>query len=88
VGIATTNPATGQTLRTFDPLGDDEIGERIALAAQTFASYRKTSFERRAGWMRAAADLLDAQAGDIAALMTQEMGKTLTAAQAEVAKCA
>jgi succinate-semialdehyde dehydrogenase/glutarate-semialdehyde dehydrogenase len=88
VSIATINPATGETIRTFDPLGEHEITERIALAAETFASYRKTSFEQRWRWMHAAASELEAQAGDIAALMTTEMGKTLAAAEAEVTKCA
>src|SRR6202007_3045585 len=37
---------------------------------------------------RATADLLDAEADEVAALMTLEMGKTVTAAKAEVLKCA
>jgi succinate-semialdehyde dehydrogenase/glutarate-semialdehyde dehydrogenase len=88
VAIATINPTTGETLRTFDPLGPHEINERIALAAETFAEYRKTPFTHRARLMRAAAGVLESQAGDIAALMTLEMGKTLASARAEVAKCA
>jgi succinate-semialdehyde dehydrogenase/glutarate-semialdehyde dehydrogenase len=88
MAIATTNPATGETLRTFEPLNDDEIEERIAKAAETFHTYRRTTFAQRAEWMRAAADIFTAKAGDIAALMTTEMGKTLKAARAEVDKCA
>ncbi|MDX6197810.1 MAG: succinate-semialdehyde dehydrogenase / glutarate-semialdehyde dehydrogenase [Actinomycetota bacterium] len=86
--IATVNPATGKTLKTFDALSDDELRERIGRAATAFASYRLTSFEERAGWMNAAADLLDADADQLAQLMTTEMGKTLKAAKAEVTKCA
>ncbi|HEU5471503.1 MAG TPA: NADP-dependent succinic semialdehyde dehydrogenase [Actinophytocola sp.] len=88
MAITTTNPATGETVRTFDALGDREIAERIALAAETFSSYRRTSFAQRAEWMRTAADILDDAAEDIAALITLEMGKTIKAAKAEVAKCA
>jgi succinate-semialdehyde dehydrogenase/glutarate-semialdehyde dehydrogenase len=53
-----------------------------------FASYRRTSYEQRAGWLRAAADLLEAEAQPTAELMTLEMGKTVKAARAEVLKCA
>ncbi|MFF0309768.1 NADP-dependent succinic semialdehyde dehydrogenase [Streptosporangium sp. NPDC004379] len=86
--IATINPTTGETLKTFDPLGDEEVDERLALAAAEFATYRTTGFKQRAEWMRAAADLLESEQEDVARLMTTEMGKTLVAARAEVAKCA
>ena len=88
MAIATTNPATGEVLKTFDALSADELEDRLARAARAFASYRLTSYDERAGWMRAAADLLDAEADDIGRLMVTEMGKTLAAAKAEVGKCA
>jgi succinate-semialdehyde dehydrogenase/glutarate-semialdehyde dehydrogenase len=88
MAIATVNPTTGETLKTFDALSPAEVSDRLERAATAFASYRLTSFEERAGWMRAAADILDAEVDDVAQLMTTEMGKTLKAAKAEVAKCA
>jgi succinate-semialdehyde dehydrogenase/glutarate-semialdehyde dehydrogenase len=88
MAIATVNPTTGETLKTFEPLSDAEIRDRIARAAAAFASYRRTTFDERAGWMRAAADLLDSEIEQLAQLMTTEMGKTVKAAKAEVAKCA
>jgi succinate-semialdehyde dehydrogenase/glutarate-semialdehyde dehydrogenase len=88
MAIATINPTTGETVSTFQPFGDEEIEDRIARAAGAFTSYRKTTFAQRAEWMNAAADILDAQAGDIAALMTLEMGKPRKQATAEVTKCA
>jgi succinate-semialdehyde dehydrogenase/glutarate-semialdehyde dehydrogenase len=86
--IATVNPATGETLAKFDALTDAEIEARLAQAIDTFGRYRLTSFAQRAGWMNAAADLLDAECDPIALVMTTEMGKTLVAARAEVRKCA
>ncbi len=86
--IATVNPATGETLKTFDALTPDEVDSRLERAAVAFASYRLTSFAERAGWMRAAADILDAETDDVAALMTTEMGKTISSAKAEIGKCA
>jgi succinate-semialdehyde dehydrogenase/glutarate-semialdehyde dehydrogenase len=88
MAIATINPATGETLQTFEPLSDDAVDERIARAAAAFEGYRLTSPRQRAGWLRAAADVLDADAKSVAELMTTEMGKTLASAQAEVGKCA
>jgi succinate-semialdehyde dehydrogenase / glutarate-semialdehyde dehydrogenase len=86
--IATVNPATGETLRTFEPLGPDGIEERVAKAERAFRSYRDTDFASRAALLAAAADLLDKEREDIARTMTTEMGKTLAAARAEAAKCA
>jgi succinate-semialdehyde dehydrogenase/glutarate-semialdehyde dehydrogenase len=88
VPIATINPATGETLATFDPLTAEEIDERVARAAATATTYRRTSFADRAAWLLALADLLDAEAVDLARTMTAEMGKTLAAAEAEAHKCA
>ncbi|HST48178.1 NADP-dependent succinic semialdehyde dehydrogenase [Jatrophihabitans sp.] len=88
MAIATTNPATGEVLTTFEPLTDAEIDTRLEAAAQGFKTLRRTSFADRAGWMRAAADILDAEQDQVATLMTTEMGKTLASAKAEVAKCA
>jgi succinate-semialdehyde dehydrogenase/glutarate-semialdehyde dehydrogenase len=88
VAIATINPATGQTVKTFDEMSEADVERCLAAAAAAHASYRLTSFADRAGWMRRAADILDDERDQVAAMMTTEMGKTLTAAKAETAKCA
>jgi len=88
VAIATINPATGQTVKTFDEMSEADVERCLAAAAAAHASYRLTSFADRAGWMRWAADILDDERDQVAAMMTTEMGKTLTAAKAETAKCA
>ena len=85
--IATINPATGETLQTFEPLGAEEIETRLERARTTFAEYRTTGFGRRAELLRRAADLLEKDQEDIARTMTTEMGKPITAARAEAAKC-
>lgn len=87
--IATINPATGETVKTFTPATDDEVDAAIARAYARFQDYRRnTTFAQRAQWANATADLLEAEADDTAALMTLEMGKTLASAKAEVIKCA
>lgn len=87
MAIATVNPATGETLKTFDALNEGEIEERLILADRAFKEYRTTGFDRRAALLRKAADLLEADQDDIARTMTTEMGKTLAASRAEAAKC-
>jgi succinate-semialdehyde dehydrogenase / glutarate-semialdehyde dehydrogenase len=88
MAIATTNPATGEVLKTFDPMPEPHIAERLARAETGFRELRRTSYDQRAAWMRAAAEILDAELDPVARTMTTEMGKTLAAAKAEVAKCA
>jgi succinate-semialdehyde dehydrogenase / glutarate-semialdehyde dehydrogenase len=86
--IATVNPANGETLKTYEALGEEEIERRLATADRTFRTYRTTSFAERARLLRRAADLLDEDAEDVARVMTTEMGKPVKQARAEVAKCA
>lgn len=88
MAIATINPATGQTEQTFEAHSTEEVEARLARAQSAFTALRGTSFAERAAWMRAAADLLDADNEKIATIMTREMGKPITAARAEAAKCA
>jgi len=88
MAIATIDPATGETVQTFDSLTPGELEDKLARAAAAARTYRLTSVEDRTGWLRAAADVLDREADEVARLMTLEMGKTLVAAKAEAAKCA
>ncbi|MFD5322874.1 NADP-dependent succinic semialdehyde dehydrogenase [Streptomyces sp. NPDC127092] len=88
MGIATVNPATGETLRTYEAHGPAEVERRIDAAHEAFRQYRTTPFAERARLMKAAAALLDEDAEDIARTMTTEMGKPIVAARAEAAKCA
>ena len=88
MAIATINPTTGETVRTFEPLSVDALDDKLARAAAAAATYRRTTPQERSGWLTAAADVLDADVDAVAELMTTEMGKTLTSAKAEVGKCA
>ncbi|AFZ22648.1 NAD-dependent aldehyde dehydrogenase [Cylindrospermum stagnale PCC 7417] len=88
MAIATINPATGETLKTFEPLKDAEIAAKLDLAGQAFDSYRLTSFQQRSHWLEKAAEILEQEKADFAKLMTLEMGKPFKAAIAEVEKCA
>ncbi|MEU8846325.1 NADP-dependent succinic semialdehyde dehydrogenase [Streptomyces sp. NPDC048564] len=86
--IATVNPANGETLKTYEAMGAEEIERRLQLAEATFRTYRTTSFVDRARLLIQAASLLEGDKDDIARTMTTEMGKPIKQSRAEVAKCA
>src|SRR4028119_1662427 len=88
MAIATINPATGEEIKIFEALTDEEIDGKLALAAETFREYRNTSFAERSRMLLRAAEILDDEAEDLGRLMTREMGKTLAAAKAEAQKAA
>ncbi|MBN0047478.1 NADP-dependent succinic semialdehyde dehydrogenase [Streptomyces actuosus] len=86
--IATVNPANGETLKTYEAMGEEELERRLQLAEATFRTYRTSTFAERAGLLHRAADLLDEDVQDAARMLTTEMGKPIRQARAEVTKCA
>ncbi|MET8803670.1 NADP-dependent succinic semialdehyde dehydrogenase [Streptomyces sp. NPDC004546] len=86
--IATVNPANGETLKTYEPMGEEELERRLQLAEATFRTYRTMSFVDRGRLLLRAADLLDEDQQEVARVMTTEMGKPIKQARAEAAKCA
>ena len=86
--IATINPATGEVIKTFQPLSEAEIEKKLQLAVTVFKSERKTPYSVRAQRMRRAAEIMERDKDKFGHLMTLEMGKTLKSAIAEAAKCA
>ncbi len=87
MAIASINPATGELLRTFEPLSGSQIGDKLERARVAFSGYRKTTFAERSRWMTKAAEILENEKGAFGRLMTTEMGKLLRAAVQEAAKC-
>ena len=88
MAIATINPTTGETVKTFDELTAAEIEAKLALGARTFQTHRKTPFANRARWMTRAAEILESEKNELGRLMTIEMGKPVKAAISEAEKCA
>ena len=86
--IASVNPFSGETLRTFEADDDARIEEKLSAARKTFDRWRREPVAARADVLRAAARILDDERETFAALATREMGKTIRAARDEVAKCA
>jgi succinate-semialdehyde dehydrogenase/glutarate-semialdehyde dehydrogenase len=86
--IATTNPATGELLQSFEPYDGAGVERRLAEAAAAVPLWANSTFEERARLLITAAELLEGELPDIAHVVTTEMGKPFAQAKGEVAKCA
>ena len=88
MGIATVNPATEETLKTFEPLTHAEIEAKLTQAAASFKQYRRTEMAQRSHWLEQAAAILERDQVKLGKIITTEMGKPIKSAIAEVKKCA
>lgn len=86
--LATVNPATGETLKTFHAATDAEIDSALSRAENAFRKHRLLPFAERSTLMLRAADILESEKEKFGRLMTIEMGKPIGAAIAEAEKCA
>ena len=82
------NPATGQFIREYPDMSDQDALNVLESVHQTFISWRTTSLAERKTLMHKAADLLLERKEALADLATQEMGKVRKEGIAEVEKCA
>jgi len=82
---ATTNPYTGEVLKTFPYATDSEVEQAISAAHAAFLDWRQTPMAQRAKVMHNAAEILRRDSDDYAKVLTLEMGKLLEEAKLEVA---
>ncbi len=82
------NPATGQPIRDYPEHADAETRERLRQAERAFSVWRRSSFDVRGDLMRRAARKLRDGRDGYARLITEEMGKPIAQAEAEIDKCA
>ena len=88
MSIASLNPTTGKTEKTFAPLSASQLEQKLSVAQAAFRQHRQTSYAERSAKLRRAAAILNAGAERFGRIMTIEMGKTLASAVAEARKCA
>jgi succinate-semialdehyde dehydrogenase/glutarate-semialdehyde dehydrogenase len=88
MAIESINPANGKLVRRFEPLTSEAVREKIALASEAFRDYQAIPLEHRALCMRKLASILEEETEELAAVITEEMGKPLHTARLEVLKCA
>src|SRR5215469_7626905 len=87
-GFSTINPSTGEQIETFSFYNASEIEEVLARAEKSFQSFRKLPVYQRAQLLSNLAETLRKNKTQLAKVITTEMGKILSEAEAEVEKCA
>ena len=83
-----TNPATGEEVAAYPYLDQRGVADIVQTAAEGFAVWRDTTPAARVEVFRRLAELLRRDTAKVAGVITAEMGKPVTQAQAEVTKCA
>lgn len=86
--FSTQNPYNQKQITEYTHISNDELERAVSLADDTFQKWRQTRFSERADSMYELAALLKQQTEELAVLMTEEMGKPIKEARAEVEKCA
>ncbi|MFG6504646.1 NAD-dependent succinate-semialdehyde dehydrogenase [Microbacterium sp. P05] len=81
---AVVNPATGETLATYDTFTDDEVEAAVGRADAASRSWARTSPSERAELLHRAAELHRERREELASIIVREMGKPLEAALGEV----
>ena len=81
------NPATGETIATHDEMASDAVNAALDRATATFARWRQSDVADRVALLERLADTYAAHRDRLARMATDEMGKTLKSALAEVDKC-
>ncbi|MDY5786238.1 NAD-dependent succinate-semialdehyde dehydrogenase [Corynebacterium sp.] len=83
----TTNPYTGEVLKTFDTATEAEIDAAIASADAAFQEWSAKPIEERTAVLAKAAEILAENKREYAEILTMEMGKLLVEAELEVDIC-
>lgn len=82
------NPATGQTIQSFPTWQSGEIDAVLSQVASAQTDWAALSFAQRSNCMRNLAKIFRQRSEEYANLITEEMGKLLKEARAEIEKCA
>jgi len=88
MSLVSRNPTTEEEIARYDLHDADAVDTRLDRAVDAFERQRDRSVAERAKRLRRAAEVLEDEAASYGALMTREVGKPLTQAQAEAEKCA
>lgn len=86
--IVTINPATGEKITDYSLHSQQDVEQRIAAAAQAQRAWGKHPVSERVKLLPRIADVLRSNKARYAALITEEMGKPIAEAEAEIEKCA
>jgi len=85
--ITTTNPATGEEIRTFTAMDKNQVFDLVGKAKRVFPEWKK-DYERRRSYVYNLVEYLKKHKTELAKVATTEMGKALKESVGEVEKCA
>ncbi len=85
--ITTVNPATGENIKEYNYMSNDEVNKIVEASHQAFLEWRKTSHEERAKVINSIGDTLMKYKEELSRLMTEERGKLYSQSLSEVDLC-
>ena len=88
MGFEVINPATGEKVTEIAAWDSEQLESALAAVAAASPAWRNTPMAERCALMHKAAEVLRTNKEKYAAIVTQEMGKLINDARAEVEKCA
>ena len=85
---AVVDPATGETVKEYPTIGDDELRDAIARADETHRTWSaSTTVAERAALVRRVGELHEEKRQQLAEIIVREMGKPIEQALGEVGFC-
>lgn len=85
--ITTVNPTTGEDIKNYNYMSNEEVNKIIDASHKAFLEWRLVSADERAKVIRSISNTLMTYKDELARLMTEERGKTLEASLGEVDLC-
>ncbi|HXD29077.1 MAG TPA: NAD-dependent succinate-semialdehyde dehydrogenase [Arthrobacter sp.] len=86
-GYRVLNPATGEVVETFETATDEQVGEALAAAQSAYESWGAMPITDRAPIVKRVAELFTERADELAATITEEMGKPFSESKGEAEFC-
>ena len=88
MSIQTTNPYTNKVVKSFKPLNEDELEQKISEAHKAFDSWKTTPIAERAKYLLKVSELMLERKHELAKIITLEMGKGIEQSEGEIEMCA
>ena len=85
--ITTVNPATGEDIKEYSYMSNDEVNNIVEASHQAFLEWRKTSHEERAKVINSIGETLMKYKEELSRLMTEERGKLYSQSLQEIDLC-
>lgn len=85
--ITTVNPATGEDIKNYDYMSNDEVNKIVDASHNAFLEWRTVSHEERGRVIQSIGDKLMEYKEELSKLMTEERGKLYGQSQQEVDLC-